>query len=137
VDEALDDPAAFFSTCGRPLYLSGDLLFDVDQHTLQPTARPVLHRMVRLLKEAPDEARILVITGHTDPRGEGPHNEALSLRRAETVAAFVADNGGVRRNTLVVEGKGEREPIVPESAPLQQQRFNRRVEISVRCPGGG
>lgn len=98
---------------------------------------PLLRRLVRLLKQSPEQGRILVVAGHADPLGESDHNEELSQRRAETVAAFIAEHGGVGKNTLVVEGRGEREPIVPATAPLEQQRFNRRVEISVRCPDGG
>ncbi|MCC7069703.1 MAG: OmpA family protein [Deltaproteobacteria bacterium] len=104
---------------------------------MRPESVPLLRRLARLLKGSPEQGRILLVAGHADPQGESAHNEELSQRRAETVAAFVADYGGVGKNTLVAEGRGEREPIVPATAPVDQQRFNRRVEISVRCPGGG
>jgi outer membrane protein OmpA-like peptidoglycan-associated protein len=91
-------------------------------------------RLSRLLREAPDAARTLVVVGHADPRGEDDYNAALSLRRARRVAAALVASGGVAPDHVVAEGHGEREPIVAPDAPLELQRFNRRVEVRVRCP---
>jgi outer membrane protein OmpA-like peptidoglycan-associated protein len=137
VTEAARDPRAFFSVCGRPLYLSGDLLFAVDDDGLRPDARPLVGRLARLLREAPDDARVLRVIGHADPRGEDDHNEQLSLRRARRVADALIATGAVDATHVVAEGHGEREPIVAATTESSLQRFNRRVEVQVACPGAG
>jgi outer membrane protein OmpA-like peptidoglycan-associated protein len=91
-------------------------------------------RLVRLLRKAPDDDRVLVIVGHADPRGEDDYNHDLSRRRARRVADALVAQGGVAADHVVVVGRGERDPIVSPNAPDELQRFNRRVEVSVRCP---
>ncbi len=78
--------------------------------------------------------RVLRVIGHADPRGEHTHNDDLSKRRGASVARWLTDEGKIPAAQLVVEGHGEREPLVPVTAPAAMQRFNRRVEIVVQCP---
>jgi outer membrane protein OmpA-like peptidoglycan-associated protein len=138
IDEAAQDPDRFFARCGRPLFLSGDLLFAVDDDALRPASRPLIARLSRLLARSPDAGRVLVVTGHADPRGEDDYNEQLSRRRARRVADALVAQGGIDAAHVVVIGRGEREPIVDHAAPDDVQRFNRRVEVTVRCgPAGG
>jgi outer membrane protein OmpA-like peptidoglycan-associated protein len=136
VQEALDDPEAFFARCGRPLYLSGDLLFDLDDDHLRPAAAAQVRRLSRLLKAAPDPWRELVITGHADQRGEDFYNDSLSARRAQRVADALIADGAIERSRVRVVGRGRRDPIVPADAPIDQQRLNRRVEVVVPCQKG-
>ena len=130
-----DDPQKFFSTCGRPLFLSGDLLFPIDDDALRPESRPLIARLARVLKKAPDPARVLLVVGHADPRGEDGYNDGLSRRRARRVADALVAQGGIAADHVTAIGRGSREPIVPRDAPDELQRFNRRVEVMVRCPG--
>jgi outer membrane protein OmpA-like peptidoglycan-associated protein len=80
---------------------------------------------------------VLVVAGHADPRGEDDYNDALSRRRARRVADALVAQGGVSADHVVAVGRGEREPLVARDARDDLQRFNRRVEISVRCPTRG
>lgn len=136
MQEALDDPEAFFARCGRPLYLSGDLLFDLDDDHLRPAAEAQVRRLSRLLKAAPDPWRELIITGHADQRGEDFYNDNLSARRAQRVADVLVADGAIDRSRITVVGRGRRDPLVPASAPPEQQRLNRRVEVVVPCQKG-
>ncbi len=133
VDEALEDPARFFARCGQPLYLSGDLLFDIDRDLLRHQSIPLLRRLARLLHDAPHEHRTLRIVGHADERGDLAYNDSLSQRRAQRVASWLTDNGP-KDTALVVTGRGKRELIVPQGSPAHMQRLNRRVEVFVPCP---
>jgi outer membrane protein OmpA-like peptidoglycan-associated protein len=72
----------------------------------------------------------IVVVGHTDRMGTLPHNDALSLRRAERVRADLVLLG-VPRESIQVAGRGEREPLVPTADEVPEPR-NRRVEITVR-----
>ena len=65
------------------------------------------------------------INGHTDSRGSDEYNMALSLRRANAVAA-IAKSVGARLGS--VRGYGERQPIASNSTAAGMAK-NRRVEI--------
>ena len=77
-------------------------------------------------RPAPD---ILVI-GHTDAVGTTQHNDKLSLQRAERVRDELI-RLGMPEDSIAVEGRGKREPLVNTADGVAEQR-NRRVEIEVR-----
>ena len=77
-------------------------------------------------RPAPD---ILVI-GHTDAVGAGQYNDKLSLQRAERVRDELI-RLGMPEDSIGVEGRGKREPLVNTPDGVAEQR-NRRVEIEVR-----
>lgn len=72
----------------------------------------------------------LVVVGHTDTVGNNALNDALALRRAETVRATMI-NRGVAPENIVAIGRGKRELLVPTADGVAEPR-NRRVEIVVR-----
>ena len=68
------------------------------------------------------------VTGHTDSSGSESYNQALSERRAATVAAFLGGAfPGVSISSL---GAGELSPIDTNDTKAGRQA-NRRVEIEV------
>src|SRR5215475_4368987 len=72
----------------------------------------------------------IILVGHTDVRGTAEFNMKLSRERAETVAAFVRQNGlDIAVETI---GKGASEPMrVSDTSGLTQEdiyALNRRVE---------
>ncbi|HMO46234.1 MAG TPA: OmpA family protein [Rubrivivax sp.] len=72
----------------------------------------------------------VLVIGHTDRVGNDAYNDALSRQRAEVVRrALVAR--GIAPDSIVVVGRGKREPIVPTADGVAEPR-NRRVEILVR-----
>ena len=72
----------------------------------------------------------VLVIGHTDKVGNDAFNDALSRQRAEVVRkALVAR--GIAPESIVVVGRGKREPIVPTADGVAEAR-NRRVEILVR-----
>jgi len=70
------------------------------------------------------------VTGHTDSVGSESDNDALSLKRAEEVLAFLASQG-FSRNVMSAVGRGERELQVPTDDNVSSP-VNRRVEVIVR-----
>ena len=72
----------------------------------------------------------LVVVGHTDKVGSDPFNDALALRRAETVRAMLIARGVAPAN-IAAAGRGKREPLIPTADGVAEPR-NRRVEIVVR-----
>jgi OOP family OmpA-OmpF porin len=72
----------------------------------------------------------IVVVGHTDRSGNDAVNDALALRRAESVRAALVRRG-VPADSVVAIGRGKREPLVPTPDGVPEPR-NRRVEIVVR-----
>ncbi|HZP34990.1 MAG TPA: OmpA family protein [Methylomirabilota bacterium] len=118
--------AALAAQPDRPL--SFTLYFLEARDELTPDSRQILGRIVDELSRRP--APEIVVIGHTDRVGAVPYNDALSLRRAERVRDELV-KVGVAPDRIRVEGRGEREPLVPTPDEVPEPR-NRRVEISIR-----
>jgi len=104
------------------------VLFDFDSSALRPEARAELDRAADIL--APRDDIILIeVAGHTDSIGPEEYNQDLSVRRAQSVADYLVQNG-VSRDRLRVVGFGESRPRVPNDTPANRQE-NRRVVLSI------
>ncbi len=66
------------------------MLFDTNRSFLLPSALEQLPRLTALYADHPQSTLLLV--GHTDTTGEPDFNDPLSLERAQSVAAFLADD---------------------------------------------
>ena len=72
----------------------------------------------------------VLVIGHTDTVGTDAFNDALSRQRGEVVRKALLARG-IKVDSIVVVGRGKREPIVPTADNVAEAR-NRRVEILVR-----
>jgi outer membrane protein OmpA-like peptidoglycan-associated protein len=70
------------------------------------------------------------VTGHTDTVGGAAYNQALSVRRAEAVAAEL-ERRGIPRSQMAITGRGFSQLLVPTGANVREPQ-NRRVEIVLR-----
>lgn len=66
------------------------LHFETNKNFLLPDAMPGIRALVQVYQEHPN-AELLVV-GHTDRSGEPAYNDELSLERADSVAAYLADD---------------------------------------------
>ncbi len=69
----------------------------------------------------------VVVVGHGDYQGTCRYNDALALRRAQTVRRLLM-NAGISGKRIQVASLGERQPLDFKSTP-QAHDLNRRVEI--------
>lgn len=104
------------------------IIFDYNKATLTPIGEDAARELARAVKEQQPTA--VVIVGHTDVRGGPDYNLKLSRERAETVAAFLKQNGV--DIPIQASGVGSNDPIkIEDSAGLTQDdvyALNRRVE---------
>lgn len=110
----------------RKMVLRG-VNFDFDKSNIRADARPVLDEAAQTLKEYGD-VRISV-GGHTDSRGTDQYNQALSVRRAKSVADYLAARG-VARSRMQIDGYGESRPVASNDTDDGRAQ-NRRVELTV------
>ncbi|MBS4090739.1 OmpA family protein [Pseudomonas rustica] len=106
---------------------AGDVLFDFDKSDLTPSAKAQLDTLMDKLRNA-DVVSIKVI-GHTDSKGSDAYNQALSERRASSVASYLLSQG-LSPNKLTSEGRGESEPVA-DNATDEGRAKNRRVELHI------
>lgn len=111
--------------------LPADVLFDFDKHELRADAAPSLAKAAELIKSYPHAP--IVVRGHTDGKGSDAYNDALSDRRAQSVAQELQSRTGRNAATL---GLGRREPVAPNLAPDGKdnpagRQLNRRVQILI------
>jgi len=75
------------------------------------------------------------VAGFTDPRGSDAYNDALSLRRAENVAAVLM-SAGVPSERIRIEAHGKTE-AADADGDLDTYALERRVMIRLQLPGSG
>lgn len=111
-----------------PRPVSFILYFLENRDELTPESKPTLTRIIAEIARFP--APEIVVIGHTDRVGTVARNDALSLQRAGRMRDELV-KAGVDPAKIRVEGRGEREPLVPTADEVAEPR-NRRVEINVR-----
>ncbi|MFJ7282017.1 OmpA family protein [Pseudomonas sp. NPDC099000] len=107
--------------------LPGDVLFAFNKSDLSPSAQSQLDALMSKLQNA-DVVSIKVI-GHTDGVGSDEYNQALSERRASSVAAYLLSQG-LAPNKLTSEGRGESQPMADNETDEGRAK-NRRVELHI------
>jgi len=70
------------------------------------------------------------IDGHTCSTGSEGHNMKLSLKRARSIAEYLEKHFSIEPSRLVVTGKGEVEPLLPNT-DKDARTLNRRAEIMI------
>ncbi|MFT3719117.1 OmpA family protein [Pseudorhodoferax sp.] len=111
---------------GWEFTLNGRLLFGTDADGLDAEALATAERLGHALAQLGVEH--VRVEGHSDSLGSHAYNQALSLRRAQTVARVLEDAG--LRARIEVVGLGKTAPISDNRTPQQRQQ-NRRVAVVV------
>jgi outer membrane protein OmpA-like peptidoglycan-associated protein len=104
-----------------------NIFFEFDRYELKSDSFSSLKRLSNFMKENP-QVRIL-ISGHTDNVGNSSYNLQLSLQRAKRVQDYLFQQG-FDSSRVEVEGKGDKNPMVPNST-LENQALNRRISIQI------
>lgn len=105
----------------------GDVLFDFGKYELRSEAREKLAKLSGIILGHPGLE--LAVEGHTDNVGSEELNQKLSENRAETVRAYLIQQG-LAEASVTSRGFGETTPVADNSTAEGRQR-NRRVEIVV------
>ena len=109
------------------LNMPGNITFKTDSADLNSSFFSVLDSVSLVLKEY--EKTIVEVAGHTDSTGTDQYNQALSERRAQTVATYLAGKG-VMQQRMIPVGAGEGRPVATNETPEGRQ-LNRRVELTL------
>jgi outer membrane protein OmpA-like peptidoglycan-associated protein len=113
--------------------LGVDVSFRTNDDSVTAQDMPPLLKLGALVASVP-QAQVR-IAGYADPRGSDALNDALSLRRAQNVAA-VLGAAGVPRERISVEAHGKSEST-SDAGDLDSYAFDRRVTVRMQLPGSG
>ena len=106
---------------------AADAFFDFDKATLKPAGKAKLDDLVGKVKGI--NLEVIIAVGHTDSVGSDAYNQKLSVKRAESVKAYLVSKG-IEKNRIYTEGKGEKQPVA-DNKTNEGRAKNRRVEIEV------
>lgn len=104
-----------------------NVLFQQSTFNLLPESNDELDLVVSLLKVNPKVE--ILLTGHTDRRGNQAHNLRLSQKRVERVKAYLVSKG-VSGKRITGKGFGGSRPIADNDTE-ETRRLNRRVEFTI------
>jgi len=111
--------------------------FDYDSDMLRDADHAVLRKFANVVKEYYPNA-VVTVEGFTDPSGSRAYNLALGQRRAESVKAFLVNDGGLQGNTVKVVSYGEaadRQVVPGAQGPGAEGQQNRRVSLVIDYSG--
>ena len=106
---------------------AADAFFDFDKAVLKSEAKAKLDDLIGKTKGV--NLEVIIAVGHTDSVGTDAYNQRLSVRRAESVKAYLVSKG-IEKNRVYTEGKGEKQPVA-DNKTAEGRAKNRRVEIEV------
>jgi OmpA-OmpF porin, OOP family len=119
---------------------AADVLFDFDKAVVKPEGKSKLDDLSNKLKGI--NLEVIIAIGHADSIGSDAYNQRLSVRRAESIKAYMVSRG-VEGNRVYTEGKGEKQSLTAGKCKSmgKEHRSNkkmvdclqpdRRVEIEV------
>ena len=127
--DTITDPELFGGVVMSPKEVKSFLLHNIyfanGKTRILATSEPALNELYQFLKVRPTQ-RIRIV-GHTDNIGSDRSNQLLSEGRCQEVRREM-ERRGIHIGRIEIEGRGERDPIVPNDSEEHRQ-MNRRVEI--------
>ncbi|MBA3039975.1 MAG: OmpA family protein [Alphaproteobacteria bacterium] len=109
------------------LNMPSNITFATDQDQVMPQFYPTLNSVAIVLRKF--DKTLIDVNGHTDSTGSVAHNEALSERRAMSVASYL-NSQGVDPRRVSALGFGPSQPVA-SNATAEGRAQNRRVEIQI------
>ena len=103
------------------------VLFQQSTYNLLPESNDELDLVVSFLQENPKVE--ILLTGHTDNRGDKEQNQRLSQKRVDRVKAYLVSKG-INGKRISGKGFGGTKPIANNKTE-ETRRLNRRVEFTI------
>jgi OOP family OmpA-OmpF porin len=125
--EVKPTPAPKPKPVAEKVTFAADVLFDFDKSVVKPDGKSKLDDLAGKIRGI--NLEVVIAIGHADSIGSDAYNQKLSVRRAESVKAYLVSKG-IEPNRVYTEGKGEKQPVA-DNKTKEGRAKNRRVEIEV------
>jgi len=109
------------------LNMPGNITFATDSSDLNARFFAVLNSVAKVLTEF--DKTIVEVAGHTDSTGSDEYNQALSERRASSVARYLQSQD-INPQRMITIGLGESMPVA-DNGTASGRQLNRRVELTL------
>lgn len=109
------------------LNMPGNITFATNSSDLSPAFFDVLNSVGKVLTKF--DQTVVEVAGHTDSTGSDAYNQALSERRATSVASYLQSQS-INPQRMITIGLGESMPVA-DNATSEGRQANRRVEITM------
>ena len=127
--DTITDPSTYKGVVMTPKEVKSFVLHNIyfanGKTRILNSSEPALAELYQFLLSRPRQQ--IRIVGHTDNIGSDRSNQSLSEGRCKEVRRAMI-NRGIDPERIKIEGRGERDPIVPNTSEENRQ-MNRRVEI--------
>jgi outer membrane protein OmpA-like peptidoglycan-associated protein len=123
-----EDAAEHLSEARRMLN-EGERISDIREELQK--GQVLINKAQRVIREFPDAN--VVISGHTDARGNDATNQKLSEERAQAVREYLLANMNVEPTRMRAVGYGESQPIATNETEAGRQK-NRRIDVKISLP---
>lgn len=110
---------------------SETVLFPLNEYKLNKEAKAVLDTFAE--KTTGKDRYVIEVQGFTDKTGSAEINTALSQKRAEEVARYLANEHKVPLHQLTLMGSGYTAPVADDKT-RDGRKQNRRVEVRMFAP---
>src|SRR5918996_3094232 len=87
---------------------AADVLFDFDKAVVKPEGKSKLDDLSNKVRGI--NLEVIIAIGHADSIGSDAYNQRLSVRRAESIKAYLVSRG-IEANRVYTEGKGEKQSV--------------------------
>ncbi len=112
----------------KKLLKQEQILFTKGGFNIDSNSYPLLERLQLIMGKC--ERFGVIISGHTDSKGEEKINETLSLNRAKSIYNYLIKNGA-NSNRVSAIGYGELKPIADNETEAGRAK-NRRIEFTIK-----
>ena len=129
--QAQAQQARLGQTLQRTDQIGLDVGFRTNEDAIPEQAMSPLLKIGALAADMPET--VVRVAGYADPRGSDEYNDALSLRRAQAVAALLT-SAGVPAGRIVIEAHGKSES---QSEPGDVDGYALERRVSVRLEQAG
>ena len=109
--------------------------FDLNKNSIRSDQKATVKENVKLAKNAAEEGKSLIVSGHTCPLGSASFNLSLSEKRAQSIRNEMV-KAGIPDEQVTILGCGAEHPVVLSNSSdratrIQELSANRRAEISM------
>lgn len=105
--------------------------FEFDKSDLMPGDLEALAKIAECFTNGPLKNDNIQLVGRADPRGTTEYNDALGMRRADSVAKFLTDKG-VSTGRIEKTSRGERDATGTDEATYAQDRRVDVLRVEIR-----
>ncbi len=109
-----------------------NIYYDFNESFIRDDAKPALDYLIAILQDNPSVK--IVLSSHTDCRGEEDFNLDLSQRRAGAATTYIIEEGQIDPSRLSAIGYGKSQPEIDCQCPQcteEEHQINRRTTFAI------